>query len=128
MPCELAQLGDEVGRGFGGVVRMDADDREDLRMFLGERDCAAAAFHGGADAEDAGDAGGSGAGEDVVEVGGEVGEIEVGVGVGEHVADWWQVGLFLNLNRNLNLLRPSPTTPVSPSDQNYQPPLFLTTG
>ena len=81
---EGAEVVDEAGRGFTGGVRVDADDGEDLRILLGEGDRAAAAFDRGADAEDAGDAGGGGALEKGGEVVGELGEVEMGVGVGEH--------------------------------------------
>ena len=81
---EGADFVDEIGRGLHGVVGMDSNGGEDVRVFLRERDCTTTALDSGADGDDARHARLSRAGKDTVHVVREIREREVRVGVDEH--------------------------------------------
>ena len=74
---------DIVARLFR-VVGMNADDRENIRIFFREFDRAPAAFKRGADREDARHTGFGCAREDVLKISCEVRVVEVGVGIDKH--------------------------------------------
>src|SRR5256885_157094 len=63
---------------------MDADDRENVRMFFGQCDRAQAALDGRADRDDAADAGFSRASQHIIEVRREIRVVEMGVGFDQH--------------------------------------------
>ena len=54
---ELTQLLEAIGRCFHGMIRMNPDDREDVRMRVGNGQCATASFDGRSDGDDPRDAG-----------------------------------------------------------------------
>ena len=72
---------EDGGGGFGDVGWMPADGGVDMGKLFGDLDGAQAAFEGGADGDDAGDASGFGAGNELVGFVGEVRKLEVCVGV-----------------------------------------------
>ena len=89
MGGQLAQGGADVRRGAAGVGGMPADGGEDGRKPFGDGHGAPAAFQVGADGNDFGDSGRLGAGDDLGQVGREIREIEVRVGVvknGRHLS------------------------------------------
>ena len=81
---QLAQRRDHILARLLSVVGMNADDREDVRIFFRQLDRAPAAFDRGADRDDAGDAGFGRAREDVVEISCEIRVIEVRVSIDQH--------------------------------------------
>jgi len=78
-------LATDVGGGAVGFVGVDSDGgAEEVGMGAGECECGGAGFESCTDGDDARKSGGAGALKDGVEVGGEAGVVEVGVGVYEH--------------------------------------------
>ena len=81
MAGQVAERGPEITGRSVHVARMPADDREDIGKLFGELNCPLAAFEIGADADDFGDARCPGPGDDFWQFVGEIGVIEMGVGV-----------------------------------------------
>ena len=81
---EDPQFIDEVVLRLGSRIGMHADHRVDLGIFLRERHGPAAAFDAGADGDDAGHARRLGPRQHGVEIRGEIGEVEMRVGVDQH--------------------------------------------
>ena len=82
--CQFAQRRNHVLAGFLDVSWVNADDGEDVWIFLRQIDRAPAAFHRSADRDDARDAGLGGAAQDVIEVAGEIRVVEMRVSLDEH--------------------------------------------
>jgi len=79
-----AQVFDEIPSRFMRGVGVHADDGVNLRILLRERHRPAAALDGGADADDPRHARRGGALEDVIEIGSEVGKVEMRVSIDQH--------------------------------------------
>ena len=67
-----------------GVVRMGADRAEHVGKALGDRQHLGVARNPGRDRDHAGDAGRAGAVDHAVELGGEIGKIEMAMAVDQH--------------------------------------------
>ena len=81
---QLTQRRDDIIRRFFRVSRMNADDRENIRIFFRQLDRAPAALDRSADGDDARDAGFGRARKHLVEVRREIRVIEVRVSVDQH--------------------------------------------
>ena len=84
MAGEFAQIRNGVAIRFVHGIWMHANDRVDIGMLLGDRDCPATAFDRGPDGHDPPDARFFGTGQDAGEVCGKIGEIQVSMGIGQH--------------------------------------------
>ena len=83
MPGEFAQRGAQIIGGFGGFGGMPANDGKDAGKFFRERHRATAALEARADGNDSCNTGCLGAGDDVVQIRGVIGIIQVRVRVEE---------------------------------------------
>ena len=81
---ELTQLLEAIGRRFHGMIRMNPDDREDVRMRVGNGQCATAPFDGRSDGDDPRDTGIACAGNDGVQIRSELGKIKVRMRIDQH--------------------------------------------
>ena len=100
---QLAQRRDHIVPRFLHISRMNADDGENIRIFLRQLDRAPAAFNRRADRDDARDAGFGRALQDVVEVRREIRVIEMRVSFDQHCRvedcrfhDWLQIHQICN--------------------------------
>ena len=84
MSSQFAQPLDRIGRRFDRGIRMDAHCGVDARKPLRQRHGAPASFDAGADGDHPRHAHLPGAGDDSVDVPGEIGKIEMGMGVDDH--------------------------------------------
>src|ERR1700730_4101387 len=81
---ELAQRCDYIFAGFLGIRRMNADDSEDIRIFVGKIDRAPAALDGGPNRNNARDASLGCASQHIIKIVRKIGVIEMRVSFYEH--------------------------------------------